>query len=245
MELIVEALVEAARLLARLDGYVFQILWRSIHVSGLGLLLAVAVGLPAGVALGASRFPGRRFLVALVYTGFALPPVVVGLGVYLILSSEGPAGGLELLFRPGAMILAQAILAAPYVAGITLAAVQAVPHDVRIQAKALGAGRWRAVGAHVREARLGIVAAVIAGFGAVISEVGAAMMVGGNIVGDTRVLTTAIVLETRRGNFETALALAFILLAIVLVVNLLLTRAQQGARGGRPWQRAAVERPWS
>jgi tungstate transport system permease protein len=205
------------------------------------MVLAIATGLPVGIALGVTRFPGRRLLVALVYTGFALPPVVVGLIVYLALSREGPAGGLEMLFSPTAMVIAQAILAAPYVAGVSLAAVQAVPSDVRLQARALGAGPSRALWAHVREARLGILAAIIAGFGAVISEVGAAMMVGGNIVGETRVLTTAIVLETRRGNFETAMALAFILMAIVLIVNVLLTRAQQGAS----WARAAAERPWS
>jgi tungstate transport system permease protein len=237
----VDALREALGLLASLDTYVFQILWRSVHVSGLAMVLAIAAGLPVGIVLGVGRFPGRRVLVALVYTGFALPPVVVGLLVYLALSRDGPAGGLELLFSPSAMIVAQAILAAPYVAGVSLAAVQAVPPDVRLQARALGATRSRALWTQLREARLGILAAIIAGFGAVISEVGAAMMVGGNIVGETRVLTTAIVLETRRGNFETAMALAFILLAIVLLVNVLLTRAQQGAA----WGAAATERPWS
>ncbi len=241
MDLIGDALVRAFRLLASLDAYVLEILWRSIEVSGGALLLAVVVGLPVGVLLGVGRFPGRRLLVAMTYTGFALPPVVVGLFVYLVLSSDGPAGGLSLLFSPSAMVAAQALLAAPYVAGISLAAIQAVPVDVRLQARALGASPIRALIAHLREARLGILAAVIAGFGAVISEVGAAIMVGGNIVGETRVLTTAIVLETRRGNFETAMALGFILLAIVLTVNLLLTRVQQGP----VWGRAVTERPWS
>jgi tungstate transport system permease protein len=241
VELILDALREGLRLMVSLDAYVLQVVWRSIQVSGLAMVLAVTTGLPVGIVLGAARFPGRRALVSLVYTGFALPPVVVGLMVYLALSRDGPAGGLELLFRPGAMIVAQAILAAPYVAGVSLAAVQAVPPEVRLQARALGAGRLRAVWTQLREARLGIVAAVIAGFGAVISEVGAAMMVGGNIVGETRVLTTAIVLETRRGNFELAMALAFILLVIVLIVNVLLTRAQQGSS----WGHAATERPWS
>jgi tungstate transport system permease protein len=241
VELIGDAFAQAVRLLLSLDAYIFQILWRTVHVSGLALLLATAVGLPVGIGLGVSRFPGRRALVTLVYTGFALPPVVVGLIVYLGLSREGPAGGLELLFSPTAMVIAQAVLAAPYVAGVSLAAVQAIPPDVRLQARALGAGPGRALWTQVREARLGIVAAIIAGFGAVVSEVGAAMMVGGNILGETRVLTTAIVLETRRGNFEAAMALAFILMAIVLTVNVLLTRAQQGGS----WRRAATERPWS
>lgn len=241
MELIWDALVEAVRLLASMDTYVFRILARSVQVSGGAMVIAVLVGLPVGVLLGVTRFRGRRTLVALVYTGFALPPVVVGLVVYLLLSRDGPVGALALLFSPTAMVMAQALLAAPYVAGVTLAAVQAVPPDIGLQARALGASRGRALWMHVREARLGILAAVIAGFGAVISEVGAAMMVGGNIVGETRVLTTAIVLETRRGNFETAMALGFILMAIVLTVNVLLTRVQQGPA----WSRAVTERPWA
>ncbi|MEJ2502125.1 MAG: ABC transporter permease [Gemmatimonadota bacterium] len=241
MDLITDAAVQAIRLIATLDAYVFQILWRSVQVSGGAMVLAVAVGLPLGIGLGVGRFPGRRLLVALTYTGFALPPVVVGLFVYLLLSREGPIGGLGILFSPTAMVTAQALLAAPYVAGVSLAAVQAVPPDVRLQARALGASPARSLWMQVREARLGILAAVIAGFGAVISEVGAAMMVGGNIAGETRVLTTAIVLETRRGNFETAMALGIILLAIVLAVNLLLTRVQQGPG----WREAVTERPWA
>ncbi|MGK7310643.1 MAG: ABC transporter permease [Candidatus Longimicrobiales bacterium M2_2A_002] len=241
MDLFVDALTRAVALLASLDEYVFQILWRSIQVSGGAILVAILVGLPTGVLLGVARFPGRRVLVALVYTGFALPPVVIGLLVYLLLSRQGPIGGLEILFSPTAMVVAQALLAAPYVAGVSLAAVQAVPPGIRFQARALGATRARALWMQVREARLGIFAAMIAGFGAVISEVGAAMMVGGNIAGETRVLTTAIVLETRRGNFETAMALGFILLTIVLIVNVLLTRVQQGP----VWEKAVTERPWA
>ena len=155
-----DALLEALRLLAAFDPYVFEILYRSIRVSGGALFLAVLTGLPAGVLLGLARFPGRRFLVALVYTGFALPPVVVGLVVYLVLSHQGPAGSLELLFSPSAIVIAQALLAAPYVTGVSLAAIQAVPPDVRLQARALGASPLRAIGAHLREARLGILAAV-------------------------------------------------------------------------------------
>jgi tungstate transport system permease protein len=241
VDLFVDALVEGARLLVSFDGYVLEILWRSLQVSGGAMVVALLVGLPLGILLGVARFPGRRLLVALTYTGFALPPVVIGLFVYLLLSRQGPIGGLEMLFSPGAMLTAQALLASPYVAGVSLAAVQAVPPDVRLQARALGASRTRSLWMQVREARLGILAATIAGFGAVISEVGAAMMVGGNIAGETRVLTTAIVLETRRGNFETAMALGFILLGIVLVVNLLLTRVQQGPA----WQRAVTDRPWA
>jgi tungstate transport system permease protein len=212
---------------------VLQTIWLSLRVSGTATLIAVLIGIPFGVLIGLRRFPGRAVVVALIHTGFALPPVVIGLFVFMLLSRNGPAGDWNLLFTPAAMIIAQALLATPYVAGITLAAVQAVPPDVRLQARALGASRVRAVWTHMREARLGLMAAVIAGFGAVISEVGAVMMVGGNIAGETRVMTTAIVLETRRGNFRTALALGLVLLAIAFVVNVMLTLAQQ--RRTRLW----------
>ena len=205
----------------------------SLRVSGTATLIAVLIGIPLGTLIGLRRFRGRPLVVALVHTGFALPPVVIGLFVFMFLSRNGPAGDLELLFTPTAMVIAQALLAAPYVTGITLAAVQAVPADVHLQARALGASPVRAVLTHMREARLGLVAAVIAGFGAVISEVGAVMMVGGNIAGETRVMTTAIVLETRRGNFGTALTLGLVLLGIAFAVNIVLTIAQQ--RRTRLW----------
>jgi len=233
MGLLADAVRDAFRLLAGLDPDVRGIVLLSLRVSATAIVLGVAIGLPVGVLLALSRFPGRRLLIAVVHTGFALPPVVVGLLVYLLLSRSGPAGDLQLLFTPTAMILAQAILAAPYVAGVSLAAIQSVPSDVRLQARALGATRWRAVLTHVREARLGVGAAVIAGFGAVLSEVGAVLLVGGNIRGETRVMTTAIVLETRRGNFALAIALALILLGLAFVINVLLTRMQQGSAGQR------------
>jgi tungstate transport system permease protein len=233
MELFFDSTVEAARLLFGADPYVREVLWLSLRVSGAAVAVGLAIGLPIGIGIGLTRFPGRRFVVALVHTGFALPPVVVGLFVYMMLSRAGPAGSFRMLFTPSAMVLAQALLAAPYIAGITLAAVQAVPADVRLQARGLGATGWRAVLAHVREARLGVVAAIIAGFGAVISEVGAVLLVGGNIRGETRVMTTAIVLETRRGNFAVAIALGILLLAAAFAVNLLLTSVQQGRPGWR------------
>ena len=212
---------------------ILQTILLSMRVSGTATLIAVLLGMPLGALIGLKRFRGRAIAVAIIHTGFALPPVVIGLFVFMLLSRNGPAGQLDLLFTPSAMVFAQALLAAPYVAGITLAAVQAVPGDVQLQARALGASRVRAVLTHVREARLGLVAAVIAGFGAVISEVGAVMMVGGNIAGETRVMTTAIVLETRRGNFRTAVALGLVLLAIAFAVNIMLTIAQQ--RRTRLW----------
>src|SRR5690554_5069500 len=244
MQTIFDAVRDAARLLLAGDAYIAEIVGLSLRISGTAVLLGVLLGVPVGVAVGLGRFRGRQLVITLIHTGFALPPVVVGLFVYMLLSRQGPAGGLELLFTPAAMVLAQALLAAPYVAGITLAAVQAVPRDVGLQAQALGASRFQALVAHLREARLGLGAAVVAGFGAVISEVGAVMMVGGNIQGETRVMTTAIVLETRRGNFGVALSLGLILLALAFAVNLLLTRAQQGRRM-EAWSGPAAERPWA
>jgi tungstate transport system permease protein len=230
MRLMLESFGEALRLLAAGNRYVLEIVWLSLRVSGVAVVVGMMVGMPLGIALALSRFPGRRLLIALVYTGFALPPVFVGLIVYMLLSRGGALGDLELLFTPAAMIAAQSLLATPYIAGVSLAAVQSVPPDVRLQALALGASPLRALLWHLREARIGLAAAVIAGFGAVVSEVGAVMLVGGNVLGETRVLTTAIVLETRRGNFTFALALGFILLAIAFIVNAALTRLQQGPR---------------
>ena len=236
MDLFTDALRQALALITRGDPYLLDVLFRSFRISGTALLIGVLLGMPVGVVIGAFRFPGRRFFVALVHTGFALPPVVVGLFLYMLLSRSGPAGQLQWLFTPVAMVMAQAVLAAPYVAGITLAAVQAVPVEVRLQAMALGATRMRALFTQVREARVGLVAAVVAGFGAIVSEVGAVMMVGGNIANETRVMTTAIVLETRRGNFGTAMALGLILLLVAFVVTLLLTSVQQSTRTLRvPW----------
>ncbi|MGQ0561702.1 MAG: ABC transporter permease [Gemmatimonadota bacterium] len=237
MDLFLDSARRAFGLIVYGDAAVFEIIVRSLWVSGLATLLAVAIGLPLGAWVGAHRFRARGLVVALIHTGFAFPPVVIGLFVFMLFARAGPAGSLDLLFTPHAMMLAQAILAAPYVAGITLAAVQAVPADAALQARALGAGRARAFYLQVREARLGLVAAVIAGFGAVISEVGAVMLVGGNIAGQTRVMTTAIVTETRKGNFGAALALGLMLLLIAFAVNGALTAAQQGR-----WRASAASR---
>lgn len=236
MQSIADALAQAWSLLTSGQGYITDVLLLSIRVSGVAVLLGVLIGMPIGIFVGIFRFPARRLVIALIHTGFALPPVVVGLFVYLMLSRSGPLGSLEMLFTPLAMILAQTVLAAPYVAGITLSAVQAVPSEVRLQARALGASPLRAILAHVGEARVGLFAAVVAGFGAALSEVGAVMMVGGNILGETRVMTTAIVLETRRGNFGAAMAFGLVLLGLAFTVNLMLTRAQQsGAETRRTW----------
>lgn len=220
--------LEAWRLLTTGDLYVWEIILRSLQISGLALLLGALIGLPIGIAIGLSRFRGRRPIIALVNAGMALPPVVVGLAVYLALTGEGPLGGLELLFTPAAMVVAQAILVGPYIAAVSLAAADSVPPDVRLQARALGASRFQALLLHLREARTTLVAAVAAGFGAIISEVGAVLLVGGNILGDTRVMSTAIVLETQRENFAVAIAMGLVLLLIAVYVNFLLFALRRG-----------------
>ncbi len=193
----------------------------TVGVSGSALAFSTLVGVPAGAALGLARFPGKRLATAVVYTGMGLPPVVVGLAVYLLLSRAGPMGGLGWLFTPAAMIVAQTVIATPLVAGLTKAAIESVDPDLRLQVRSLGASSWQEMGAMLEEASLGVVASILAGLGGILSEVGAAMLVGGNIEGQTRVLSTAIVLETRRGEFGLALALGGILLTTTFLLNAL------------------------
>ena len=227
MDLLVAGVREALRLLVTGDREVFAVLWLSLQVSGLATLLSLALGIPAGAALALLRFPGRTLVVSAVNAGMGLPPVVVGLFVTLLLWRSGPLGAWEVLYTPAAIVLAQAVIAAPIVMGITLAAVQNVPEKFRLQLLGLGASRTQMVGVVLREARLPMLAAVMAGFGGIISEIGASMMVGGNIKGQTRTLTTAMVLETGKGNFEVAIALSLLLLALVFGVNWTLTAVQQ------------------
>ncbi len=245
MDLIIAALREAVHLLFSGDPYVYGILALSLRVSGAAVLIGALLGVPAGVLLGVGRFPGRNLLVTLVHTGFALPPTAVGLVIYMLLSRSGPLGLLDLLYTQNAMIIAQAVIATPYIAGITTAAVQAVPPDARLQAKALGASPVQALVTHLREARLGMGAALLAGFGSIFSEVGAVMIVGGNLYGRTRTLTTAIVLETRRGDFAIALALGIIVLGTAFAVNLLVTRLQQRRTGAATWADPGISRVWA
>src|SRR6516164_2491493 len=210
VELIGQGLLEAVRLLLAGDREVWSVTWLSLRISATATLLALACGIPLGTALALSRFTGRGFLISLVNTGMGLPPVVVGLFVTIVLWRSGVLGFLELLYTPTAMVLAQLVIAAPIVIGL-----------------ALGASQPLMVWTLLKEARLPMLAAVMAGFGAVISEVGASLMVGGNIKGSTRVLTTATVLETSKGNFDVAIALSLILLLLMFLVNWALTWIQQ------------------
>jgi len=227
MDLLVEGVREAARLLLAGDREVWSILLLSLQVSGSATLISLALGIPAGATLALARFPGRGLVVSAVNSGMGLPPVVVGLFVTMLLWRSGPLGGWEVLYTPAAIVIAQAVIASPIVVGITLAAVQGVPREFRLQLLALGASRAQMVWMVLREARLPMLAAVMAGFGGIISEIGASMMVGGNIKGQTRTLTTAMVLETGKGNFEVAIALSLLLLLLVFLVNWALTAIQQ------------------
>jgi len=230
MELIWEGITRAIWLIATGDREVLGITWLSLQVSGLATGISLLVGIPLGTLLALTRFPGRGFVVSLINTGMGLPPVVVGLFISVLLWRSGPLGVLELLYTPTAIVIAQFVIAAPIVTGLTLAAVQQIPPQFRLQMLALGASRVQLLWVLLREARLPMLAAVMAGFGGVISEVGASMMVGGNIRGQTRVLTTATVLETGKGNFDLAIALSVLLLAITFLVNWALTWIQQRGR---------------
>lgn len=227
MDLILEGIKKAFWLIYTLDSEVLKILLLSLQVSGTATLISLFFGISIGVLVALSRFPGRGMVVSLINTGMGLPPVVVGLFVTLFLWRSGPLGFLGILYTPTAMIIAQAVIATPIVMGITLAAIQNLPEKLRLQILALGATRLQMIWMMMKEAKLPLLAGVMAGFGGVISEVGASMMVGGNIKGYTRVLTTATVMETSRGNFEVAIALGVILLALAYLVNLVLTQIQQ------------------
>jgi tungstate transport system permease protein len=227
MDVISEGLKEAIRLLVTLDPDVINITLRTLQVTLIATLLSVLIGIPIGTVLALTRFFGRDLLVSIVNFGMGLPPVVVGLVTWLALTRYGPLGILNLLYTPTAIIIAQAIIASPIVAGFSLAAIQSVDPKMRLQLLAFGATRLQYLVLLVWEARLGILAAIIAGFGGVISEVGASMMVGGNIRGYTRVLTTATVLEVSKGKFELATALSVILLVVTFCIMASLSHLQQ------------------
>lgn len=222
-----DGLVEALRLISHGDANLRDIAFRTVVVSGSATLVAMLVGVPAGYWLARAHFRGRTLLLGLVNTGMGMPPVVIGLIVWLMLVRSGPFGGLELIYTKRAMVIAQFVIAVPLVIGFSAAAVQALPPRLPDLFASLGAGRMRSLWLMAREARLGLLAAVMAGFGAVVSEVGASMTVGGNLQGVTRVLTTAIVTETSRGQNDRAIALGIILFVMAFAVNLILTIVQQ------------------
>jgi tungstate transport system permease protein len=223
---IYRGLAQAIHLIVTGDPELTQITLLSLKVTGIALLFSTLVGVPLGSFMGLRRFFGRHLVIVLLYTGMGFPPVVVGLFVYLMLSRAGPMGFLGWLFTPKAMIISQVIISFPLVAGFTMAAVMGVDPNLRQQVLSLGATQWQATLAVLREARVGVIVSIIAGFGSIISEVGSVMLVGGNIQGSTRVLTTAIVLETRKGNFDLAIALGLIVLGLSFIANALMLKLQ-------------------
>ena len=217
-------------LLAGRGSGVAVIAARTVLISGAATILAVLIGVPSGYAIARTRFRGRTLVLGFINTAMGMPPVVVGLVVWLLLVRSGPLGSLDLIYTRGAMVIAQFLIATPIVVGFTVASLQALPPRLPDLLAVLGAGRLRTIWLLAREAKLGLLVAVMAGFGGIISEVGASMTVGGNLERSTRVLTTAIVTETSRGEVERALALGVLLLALSFAVNLTLTVIQQRRR---------------
>lgn len=230
MDLIIEGIRQAIYLLFTLDPEVMSITGLSLKVSGMATFISLFIGISTGTVVALNTFPGKRLAISLINTGMGMPPVVAGLLVTIFLWRNGPLGSLEILYTPTAIVVAQVVIAAPIITGISLAAMQNLPPNLRLQILALGASRLQMVWILVKEARLPLLAAVMAGFGGVISEVGASIMVGGNIKGYTRVLTTATVMETGKGNFELAMALSIILLLLAFLINAVLTHIQQRER---------------
>ena len=227
MEVIWDGIKEAFLLIVRGDPDIWAVTWLTLKVSGIATGISLLIGLPLGTWLALRKFTGRGCLFSFINTGMAFPPVVIGLWVSIFLWRSGPLGYLGIIYTPTAMVIAQTIIATPIVIGLTIAALQQLNPYLRVQLLGLGASRLQVTFAMWRESRLLLLAALMAGFGSVISEVGASMMVGGNIKDQTRVLTTAIVLETSRGRFTIAIALGFILLLIAYLVNYILTSIQQ------------------
>lgn len=230
MDIIWQGFIKALELLFTGDRDLLEITLLTIKVSGTATLISVLIGVPLGTFLALSLFPGRKLIVSIVNFGMGLPPVVVGLWVSIFLWRYGPLGFLGLMYTPIAMIIAQSLIAFPIVTGFTIAAIQQLNPKLRLQIIAIGATWWQTLFLLAREARMGLLAAVIAGFGGVVSEVGASMMVGGNIKGQTAVLTTATVLEVSKGNLDIAMAISFILLTLAYGITLILTIQQQWRR---------------
>lgn len=230
MEVFSQGLIMAIKLLLAGDREIIEIALLTLRVTSIATLIAVLIGIPLGFLLALKSFSGRNLLISLINYGMGLPPVVVGLVVWLLLSRYGPLGMLGMLYSPGAMITAQGVIAFPIVAGFTLAAFQQLHPKLKLQILSLGATRLQLLWLMAREARLGLLAAIIAGFGGAVSEVGASMMVGGNLVGYTRTLTTATVLAVNKGQQELGMALSIILLILALSITVVLTMAQQRGR---------------
>ena len=227
MELLIDGLKKAIEMIFSGNQEIYNITWLTLRVSFLSMFISTLIGLPLGMFLGLTRFKGRKLLLVFINIGMGLPPVVAGLWITMLLWRSGPLGDLSLLYTPTAIVLAQLLVSLPIVTGLTSSAFQQINDKMLLQIKALGATKIQTLMLLLKQTKIAIVAAIMAGFGRVIAEVGAAMMVGGNIEGDTRILTTSIVMEVSKGNFDIALALSFILLSVALMVTAALTFLQQ------------------
>jgi tungstate transport system permease protein len=230
LDLVFNGIIEALQLIGSGDSEIYGVTALTLYASGLATILSILIGIPFGMLLALSRFVGRKFVISLVNLGMGMPPVVVGLWVSIFLWRYGPLGFLHMLYTPYAIIFAQTVIATPLITGFTIAAIQNINPKLHLQILALGASKCQYFWYILKEARLGLLAAIIAGFGSIISEVGASMMVGGNIKGYTRVLTTATAMEVSKGNFSTAVALSIFLMILTYGVTLLLTLFQQRER---------------
>lgn len=230
MDLIIDGLKKAMVMIKSGDQEILQITLLTLRLCFTSIFISTLIGLPLGMLLGLSKFRGRRLLLTLMNIGMGLPPVVAGLWITIFLWRSGPLGSLSLLYTPTAIVMAQILVSFPIVTGLTSSAFQQINGKMLMQIKALGATKRQTLFILLRELKVALMAAVMAGFGRVMAEVGAAMMVGGNIQGDTRILTTTIVMEVSKGNFDIALALSFILLSISLVITAILTFLQQRKR---------------
>lgn len=230
MDLIVEGLIKAFEMLVKGDPEVFEIAFRTIRVSVTAVIISTILGIPCGVFLGLKRFRGRKFILTIINILMGLPPVVAGLWVTIFLWRSGPLGNLSLLFTPTAIVIAQVLVSFPIITGLTASAFQQIDEKMLLQIKALGPTKVQTLKILLLETRVSILAAIIAGFGRVIAEVGAAQMVGGNLRGETRILTTAIVMEVSKGNFDIAFALSFVLMGIAFLITFLLTHMQQRSK---------------
>ncbi|WP_223591991.1 ABC transporter permease [Neobacillus bataviensis] len=230
MELLIDGLKKATEMIFSGDPEVFAITWLTLRVCLISILISTLIGLPLGLFLGLTSFKGRRLLLLFINIGMGLPPVVAGLWITMFLWRSGPLGDFSLLYTPTAIVMAQILVSLPIVTSLTCSAFQQIDDKMLLQIKALGATRVQSLIILLKQSKIAIMAAIMAGFGRVIAEVGAAMMVGGNIQGDTRILTTSIVMEVSKGNFDIALALSFILLTAALLITAALTFLQQRKR---------------
>lgn len=230
MDLLLEGLKKAIEMVLAADPIIVEITLRTLKISMTAILISTLIGIPLGMFLGLVKFPGRKLILVIINIGMGLPPVVAGLWITLLLWRSGPLGDYSLLYTETAIIIAQTLVSLPIVTALTATAFQQINEKMILQVKAFGATRLQLVWILMKESKLALLAAIIAGFGRVIAEVGAAMMVGGNISGDTRILTTSIVMEVSKGNFDVALALSFILMTLAFLITFLLTFLQQRKR---------------